>query len=111
MQAGELDQRISFQRASEVRDDAGGSDTTWSEFARRWAKVVPMKGRERQNAQREEAVADYVITIRDDIDLLESDRIVAITGPWAGRGFNIRFLRQQGRTAYLEIEAELGVMS
>lgn len=103
-QAGQLDQRISLQRKSRVRDGAGGATETWTEYAEVYAMVRPMTGRERQNAERAEALSDYVVVIRYRSGILPSDRI-----EWRGRKLNIRFIRNQGpRTSWLEIEAEMG---
>ncbi len=101
--AGDLDQRVSLQRAERVRDGAGGASTSWSSYATVWAMVRPMTGRERENASREEALTGYLVVIRYRGDVLESDRLL-----WDDRTLNIRFLKRRGRAAFLEIEAEMG---
>lgn len=104
---GKLDERISLQRATLIADGQGGQSESWTEYAEVWASVRPMKGMERQASQREEAISDYLVTVRYLDDILDSDRIV-----WRGRQLNIRFKRDAGpRAQYLEIEAELGAAS
>lgn len=104
---GELDERVSLQRLTTAPDGVGGRTETWTEYAAVWAKVRAMKGRERDAAQRQEAAADYVVTIRYRDDVLAADRIV-----WRTRELNVRFPRDAGpRPQYLEIEAELGAAS
>jgi SPP1 family predicted phage head-tail adaptor len=103
-QAGALDQRIELKRKTRTPDGSGGATTTTPTYATVWANVRPMTGRERERSQRAEASSDYVITIRNRADMLESDLIT-----WRGRTLNIRFIKNQGpRFAFLEIEAELG---
>lgn len=103
---GELDQRVQLQRKSAARDGAGGGTATWTTYATVWALVRPLTGRERENAQRAEAVANYLVVIRQRTDLKESHRVL-----WGERALNIRFRKQRGRSAWLEMEAELGAAS
>lgn len=101
--AGDLDQRIELQRASRTRTSSGGATPSWATYATVWAQVRPMTGRERENAQRQEAAANYMVVVRYRSDLLESDRI-----KWGDRYLNVRFMKREGRIPFLEIEAELG---
>lgn len=104
MSLGGLDDRISLQRVTLTADGQGGSTESWSEYAAVWARVRPMKGRERQASERQEATADYVVRIRYRDDVLEADKIV-----WRGREMNIRFIPDGGpRAHFLDIEAEMG---
>lgn len=104
---GELNERVSLRRMSLAPDGAGGQTETWAEYAAVWARVRPMKGQERQNAQRQEAAADYVVTLRYRDDVLEADKIV-----WRGRDLNVRFISNAGvRSEFMDVEAELGAAS
>lgn len=104
-QSGQLDQRVTFKRRSKRPDGYGGNTVTVSEVATVWAYVRPLNGTEREQAQRQEGIASYMIVIRNRDDLLDTD-----TAVWRGREFNLRFRRDQGpRPQWLEIEADKGV--
>lgn len=103
---GKLDQRVSLQSKTLTDDGAGGASETWTEYAEVWAQVRPMTGREREIAMRNEAHANYVVTIRHRT-VSPLDRIL-----WRGRYLNIRFVKEAGpRNQYLDIEAEMGTAS
>lgn len=107
-QAGDLDQRVELRRRTLTPDGSGGATSSVSTYATVWANVRPMTGRERERSQRMEATADYVVTIRDRSDVLESDEILWLLTA-GNRSMNIRFVRNDGpRHAFLEIEAEMG---
>ena len=102
MLVGKLDQRISLQHRTLVDDRQGGAKERWNEYAEVWANVRPMTGRERENAMRNEATSNYVVTIRYRSDVLERDNIT-----WRGSTLNVRFVRDAGPIPqYLEIEVE-----
>ena len=46
MYAGRLDQRITLQAKSVVRDAMGGEVVTWQDVATVWASAEPLRGRE-----------------------------------------------------------------
>lgn len=100
---GGLDDRVGLQSKQLTDDGAGGATESWTEFAEVWAKVEPMSGREREQADREEAHSNYVVTIRNrSVSNLNRIR-------WRGRYLNVRFVRNAGpRPMYLKIEAEMG---
>lgn len=101
---GNLDQRIKLQRKTLARAGAGGSTASWSDIVETWAEVKPLSGRERQQADREEASSNYEVKIRYRDGIKEGDRV-----EWLGRHLNIRFVRKEGpRPQYLILEAELG---
>lgn len=107
MRVGKMRERIQLQSVTLSRDGSGGATETWTTYATVWAEVRPMSGRERQNAERIEGMADYVFVIRKRDDVTEKHRIL-----WEGRYFNIRFPKQRdSHSAYLEIEAEMGSKS
>ena len=104
---GQLDQRISLQHRTLTDDGAGGATEAWTEYAEVWASVRPMTGRERENAMRNEATSNYVVTVRYRSDILERDRIV-----WRSKELNIRFIKNAGpRPPFLDLEVEMGVSS
>lgn len=105
--AGMLDQRVSLKHRSITDDQAGGGAVTYEEYVEVWAHVRPMSGREREHAQRAESSANYLIVVRNRDDVLDGDRAT-----WRGRDLNVRFVKRAGpRSAWLEIEAEMGAAS
>ena len=108
MKPGKLDQRITFQEEVETPDTMGGASLSWEDVsnnAKVWANVRALRGRERVGADRIEAEAGYLFTIRNRSDITEKNIIV-----WNGRQFNIRFVRDlESRPLYMEIETDTGV--
>lgn len=106
--AGEMRDRIEFQRETRVEDDGGGGSMTWTVLFSRWAKVAAKSGNERDFARQTQSPADYRIVVRNDSGtrtLLEKDRIL-----WRGHLLNIRFIeRAPTRDLFMQIDAELGV--
>lgn len=101
---GQLDQKIGLRSQSLTSDGAGGATVVWTEYASVWAQVEPMSGREREAAQRTEAAAMYVVTIRHRTDVKEGHVV-----RWGTRDLNVRFVRQaSGRALYLALECEIG---
>lgn len=101
---GELNQRVTIEQSTNVRNNSGGASVTWSTRAQVWALVRPLRGDERKNLQRRESIGDYLIVTRNRSDVLARDRI-----DWRGRKLNIVFIRERGpRQQFLEIEAVLG---
>lgn len=105
---GLLDQRILINRVTNrTPDGMGGFTETETEVFDGWAAVDPSGGTETQRADRVNAEATVMFTIRNrpDLDLRANDRIV-----WQGRRYNIRVPEFTGRRSmYLEIIAERGV--
>ena len=105
---GQMDQRITLQRATETDNVLGGSDVTWGDLASNptvWAHVRPLGGREAMIADGVSAEQKHLFTLRNRSDITEADRIV-----WLGAPFNIRRIEREGtRAKYLSIEAERGV--
>jgi SPP1 family predicted phage head-tail adaptor len=102
--SGMLDERVTFRRKTLAKDNYGGSVTTWADYATAWAHVRPLTGREREAAMRPEGVEAYLVVVRNRSDLQDDDVI-----RWRSRDMNIRFIRNRGpRTAWLEIEADMG---
>lgn len=110
MQPGHMDQKVTLQRLVKTPDGAGGTTTSWQDYATNatvWAKVTAKAGRE--NITDGRMVASYIVLfeIWNRQDINERDRIV-----WQGVTYNIRGLRQTGgRRHRLVIEAERGVAS
>jgi len=107
---GRMDQRITFQRAADVSDGAGGFIRTWADVATNptvWADVKAKSGSEALVNGRMTASLVTIFTVWNRSDLSELDRII-----WNGEAYNIRgILRFGGATLRLQIEAERGAAS
>jgi SPP1 family predicted phage head-tail adaptor len=102
---GELDQKISIERSSNVSDGMGGNVTTWAEVFAPWALVRPMSGNEKTDFNQVYGDANYLFVVRYPLAVLDRDRIV-----WDGDYYNIRFRKKPtGRKKYMQITAERGV--
>lgn len=105
MDAGSLDQRVTLQSLSTTTDAGGGRVETWSAVAVLWAKVTPMSGRERLQADQLESPANYRVTIRRRTDITTKHRFL-----WQGLPLNIRFDgRNNVRDMYATLDCEAGV--
>jgi SPP1 family predicted phage head-tail adaptor len=102
---GELTEPIELHSLTSTGDGMGGSTRAWVKFADVFAHVRPLRGQERQGADRTEAISGFLVVIRHRDDIKESDSI-----RWQGRDLNVRFIHRRGpRELYLELECELGV--
>ncbi len=97
--------KIEIHRLTEDADDLGGFTTTWSLLKTKWAKVAPMSGRELIHADKIDATAVSTFTVRFDVDILESDKIV-----FKGKEYNIRsIVNVDEDDRFLSILGERGV--
>lgn len=105
---GELDQLISLVNPEGTRtpDGIGGYAVAENVYATNiYAKVMPMKGRERDTTStRQEGEANYLVKIRHRTGIQEGHAV-----RWGERLLNIVFVRDAGpRPLYLELECVLG---
>lgn len=105
--AGELSQRVTLRRYTEVQNEYGTLVRTAVDLATVWALVRPMSGRERDHAQQTQSRANYLVVIRSAVaenhELDEKDYVV-----WRGEEMNIRFVKYRPRSRYVELECERG---
>lgn len=81
MRAGTIRSRISLQRPVRIKDDTGEMIVDqWSEFAKVWAAVEPITGREYMAASEFRASTTTRIRIRWRPDVDASMRVVADDG-------------------------------
>lgn len=105
MPVGDLDQRVTIQRATQTTGSMGDVSKTWATLATVWANVKSATGRERLADDRTMATQMTRFRIRYRADVTEADRIV-----WKGETFNIRAISDQSqRLLYMDIQAERGV--
>lgn len=64
--AGLLDERVTFQVATEVQDAAGEPDQTWGDLATRWAAIGALTGREMVGTMQTQAEVDFEVRLRHD---------------------------------------------
>ena len=105
MSIGERRHRVTFQRATTVKDDFGEPDQQWSNICTSWALVQPIKGGERFSANQVQADVDHRIVARNRgalTGLGPADRIT-----WKGHTFDIRaVIFRDHRESELEILAQ-----
>lgn len=100
-----LDQFIDIKRKTQVQQLDGSLQTVFTLLGSEFARVVPIRGSERNASTQTEAPANYRFHIHYRSDLVEDDVIV-----WEGQTYNIRFIASDGPgSVYLMLEAERGV--
>lgn len=107
MNAAELSERITIERASTVADGYGGQTVTWSAVYphKIWAKIRSVRGREEERQGRTATVETYLMTVRFGVSVEVTDRIV-----WREKYFNVRAVAdREGMREWLTLECEAGV--
>ena len=103
-----LDERVTFERATNVSDGGGGSTLTWATYFTCAAMVEAISGRERANADQTQSPRNYRVTLRrssETAGLTTRDRL-----DWRGKKMQIRFIADEGpRPLYLMLDCEAGV--
>jgi len=85
MSAGDLRQRITIRRQSDVPDGKGGFDRGWTTLAANLSsQVINLNGREAIIAHVLQGVSYFQVTIRYRTDVQVSDQI-----EWEGRELNV----------------------
>jgi SPP1 family predicted phage head-tail adaptor len=104
---GELNQRIEIFRHINTPGTMGGFTRSPEKVCSTWAKVMPTKGVEVQQAERTQMVMAYTFVIRAN-PARPIDETMLIR--WKGRDYNIRYVPDLiDRDQYQHIEAETGV--
>ena len=76
IKAGELTQRIAFQRdESSTVDDYGQVTRSWNTYYTTWASVRPLSGREQEQGMARQASISHRVRIRFKAGILHGDRI------------------------------------
>lgn len=105
---GSLNQRVTFYRKQQTKDEAGTLVTTPKEIITCWAEVKPKSGTQRNQSQQTENPADFEITVRNN------NVTRTITGAdyveWRGHQMNITWAPPASpRDLYLHVDAKAGV--
>lgn len=110
--AGELRDRLRFERRQKVADGYGNSDGLWLPmFAPRRGKLAPTRGGDQVIAARAQGVSSWDLWIRWDVEaatVAPGDRVVDTRDE--RRVFKIVFAQdmQAGKRAWLLLQLELG---
>lgn len=101
MRAGELDRRVTLQRAAVTRDELNNPVETWSDLVTVWAKYEPVSDGEKFRAgeRASEIGARFTVRYSSQVaDLSPKDRLI-----FAGRTYAITRVKEVGRRVALEI--------
>jgi head-tail adaptor len=112
--AGELRQRVTFERLQQVPDGAGGNVGDWTALIQsRSARLTPTRGGEQVIAGRLQGVSAWDLWVVYDSEtagITTTDRVVDARNP--ARIFAIRFIADMdGARRWLLMQLELGVAS
>jgi SPP1 family predicted phage head-tail adaptor len=75
MQAGQLNNRIELQRATESQDAYGAATATWATYAKPWAEIKQPSARQLDQGRSFSDTITHVVRMRHRTDILPSDRI------------------------------------
>lgn len=102
MRAGRRDRYITFQRKTEAKDEIGHPVPIWASLRNEFAEVVPVRGGEALQFEREVTGRMSKFVVPWFSGLTAEDRIV-----YDGANWDIVFISEIGRREGLEIHAEL----
>lgn len=104
--AGELNQRITFQQRDPAINELREQSKGWVDYADAWAKVLPLRVRDRFSADQNHAEIDTVFRVRWRKDITNLMRIVWNDQPYDIQGFpkNVK-----GQNEFIDIECTSGV--
>lgn len=106
MQAGKLDRRVKFQRATTAPDEVGQPRPTWSDLYETWCELMPpMGGSEAIQAGETTAQRLIRLRIRHRSGLLTTDRLVFPVGDPDALVFNITAIENPDRGESLIVSA------
>lgn len=100
IRAGELDRRITVERAHVVTNALGREDRLWAPLATVWAKADPISDGERWRAAEVAADATIRFTVLWGLGVTAKDRIIH-----GGRTYGILGVKEIGRREGQEITA------
>ena len=75
MRAGQLRHRLTVQNAPTTTDALGGQSHAFSDGLSFWARVVPAREEELQNANQTKAKITHKITVRHRTDITPTSRL------------------------------------
>lgn len=105
--AGDYDQRIAIQERGTTTNGHGEVVPNWTDVAKVWAKIMPVRGREYFAAGQLQHDVDHVISFRYGVAVTVEHRVL-----WLGRGtpFEIvSVIEPSGAKADIELMCKTGV--
>ena len=76
MKAGSLRHRVELQKATYAQDGVGEPIETWATYAKRWAAVEPLSGRELLQAQQVNSEATIRVRLRFVSGVTQQQRLL-----------------------------------
>lgn len=106
LEAGKLRHRVTIEQQITIINDLGEQETAWVEFARRWAAVEPLSGRERFLAEQAQSEVVTRITIRYLAGVTASMRALH-----RGKIYDIKSVREDRESGieYLTLDCATGI--
>lgn len=98
---GRLDQVITIQQSSELKNNTGEMVETWADLAQIYSTVTYDKGNEKEEQARKTAVTNVSFTVRYRNDISEKMRI-----KYNENYYKIHSILEKGRREYLLIKTE-----
>lgn len=102
---GQLEHRITIERAEKEGDGAGGSELISRPVISCWAYMRQLSAKESVQAEKLTASSSCIFAIRNRLDIQESDTII-----FKNEKYNIRIIPPRNfRDIFMELIAERGV--
>jgi SPP1 family predicted phage head-tail adaptor len=99
MNIGKLRHRVSLQSSTATANEFGEKIPAWSTYATVWAEIMPLQGRELENAQQISEKCDFEIFIRYNSAVQSTHRVI-----FGSRTFEIQaVLNIEERNAKLKL--------
>jgi SPP1 family predicted phage head-tail adaptor len=76
MEIGELNKRVELQHLAENKDDFGEMIRSYAPYAKVWAKIEPLQGRELEHAQQISTETTHRVTIRYKANVASEHRVI-----------------------------------
>lgn len=100
MKIGELRHRITIQQLSRIPDDMGGYEEQWQDVVSLWAKIEPLRGRERFVAQQAQSEVTHRVITRYYSGIKPQMRVV-----YGSRSFDIEaVINVDEKNEWLELQ-------
>ena len=105
--AGGLRERVTIEQETITDDGMGGGALSWSEITHVptiWARIAPIRGSERLQAQQLQSPLSHTVTIHYRTDLTTKMRLL-----WGSTALNIRSVYHDEKRRHTMLDCEQGV--